>query len=387
MLLIAIETLILAILAAFFLRTFVSLILAWRHVHQHSGSSSSEAVPPPPISIIKPVRGLDQGAEENCLSFIDADYPAPYEVLFCVEEREDPAVALIQRLIARSRSSGRVQLIFSQRQDQRELGKTINLMAGIRESQYEHLILSDSDVRNTPGFLAELVAALREPGVGMAYAAPVYREARDWIAGLMALTVNETILALTTAPPFAAIGSSIAIRKDVLQAIGGLGPLRHRVGIDAALGRAVRTKEYRIALIKQPVSIIHHHATLKAWWQQLHRWLVTIRRYLGPGYLVVLFYGLPLPWATLYLLLAGYQGRVAQGLTVLGFTFLVRLASVALVNLFFVKEPTLWRYLWLIPVLELLKIPLWLEGFWNPVVVWRGRKYRVMADATVRPVS
>lgn len=382
MFLVWIESIVSVILLLVVLQTFISHILAWRHIRMKKGPLPSAL---PSISIIKPVRGLDQGAEENFLSFIRSDYPAPFEVCFCVEERDDPAVPLIQRLIADAQPPGKVRLVFSKRQDQRELGKTINLIAGIAESGHEILVLSDSDVRNTPGFLEEVVRPLSKPGVGMAYACPVYREARDWAAGLMALAVGETILALTTAPPFAAIGSTIAVRRDVLKAIGGLAPIRHRIGMDAALGRAVSSRRYRIELIQLPVTIIHHHSSLKSWWQQLHRWLVTIRRYLGARYFAALFFAFPVPWATLYLLLSVAQGRSLQGLAVWGFVLSVRLASLAAVNLWFAKEPTLWRYLWLVPILDFLKIPLWVESYLNPYVIWRGRRYRVMSDATIRP--
>lgn len=381
-----VETFILIILSVFLLRTLLSHILTWNNLHKRQDPALSQA-DLSAISIIKPVRGLDQEAEENFLSFIHSDYPAPFEVIFCVEERDDPVVPLVQRLIANTSPPGKAHLIFSKRQDRREMGKTINLMAGIKESTYEVLVLSDSDVRNTPGFLEELVRPLSNPRTGMAYACPVYKGAREWVAGLMALAVNETILALTTAPPFTAIGSTIAIRKDVLHAIGGLTPMRHRVGIDAALGRAVRSKGYRIELIKQPVTVIHSHSTFRAWWQQVHRWLVTIRCYLGPGYLIIMFYGFPISWASLYFFLSVYQGSTLQGLAIWSFILSVRIASTALVNLFFVKEPGLWRYLWLAPILDFLKVPLWLESYFNPYVVWRGRKYRVLSDATVRPVT
>ncbi|MGH7774226.1 MAG: glycosyltransferase [Candidatus Binatia bacterium] len=379
------DTFILIILSLFVLTTFLSHTLTWLSLLKRKAHTLPEDFPP--IPIIKPVRGFDQEAEENFLSFIHSGYPAPFEVIFCVEDRDDPVVPVIQRLIASTQHLGNVHLIFSKRQDQREIGKTINLMAGIKESSYEVLVLSDSDVRNTPGFLEELVTPLSKPRTGLVYACPVYKGARDWVAGLMALSVNETILALRSAPQFAAIGSAMAIRKDVLRAIGGLSPMRHRVGIDAALSRAVRAKGYKIELIKQPVTIIHQSSTFMAWWRQIHRWLVTIRIYLGPRYLIILLYGFPISWATLYLFLSIYKERGLQGVALWGLILGVRLVSLTLVNLFFVKEPALWRYLWLTPILDFLRVPLWLEAYINPYVVWRGRRYRVMPDATVRPVS
>ena len=379
------EILTLSILALFCFKTLLAHTLTWRHLRKKNNPSPLNT-DLPPISIIKPVRGLDQEAEENFLSFVHCGYPAPFEVIFSVEEKEDPIVPLIQRLIADCQTPARVRLIFSKRQDQRELGKTVNLMAGVKESRYEVLVFSDSDVRNAPGFLEQLVRPLSEARVGLSYACPVYKGAREWIAALMALAVNEAILALATAPSFTAIGSAMAIRKDVLHAIGGLAPLRHRIGIDAALGRAVRAKGYRIELIQQPVTVIHLRNRFSQWWQQMHRWLVTIRRYLGTGHFAIPFYSAPILWASLYFFFSLLGGRMAQALAVLAFILLFRFASVAVINLFFAKDPGVWRYLWLLPILELLTVALWIESYANPNVVWRGRRYRVLADATVRPV-
>ena len=381
-----IENAILVILALYLARISVSHILIWSYLRR-----KREPLPPnkdlPPISIIKPVRGLDQEAEENFRSFIEADYPAASEVIFCVEERDDPAVPLIEKLIAEVVPSGKARLVFGERRDQSEMGKTINLIAGVKESNHEILVFSDSDARNSPGFLAELVRPLLNPKIGMTYACPVYQGARDWVAGMTALAVNETIIALATAHPSAAIGSALAIRKEVLDAIGGLSPLRHRIGIDAALGRAVYFKGFRIELIRRPVTIIHRHSTFRSWWQQMHRWLVTIRCYLGPRYFVIPFFGFPCFWASLYLILASVRGSAAEGLTVWCSILAVRLASSALVNHLFAREPSLRRYLWLAPLLDLLHIPLWLEAYANPYVVWRGRRYRVRRDATVKSVE
>ena len=75
------------------------------------------------------------------------------------------------------------------------------------------------------------------------------------------------------------------------------------------------------------------------------------------------------------------------GLAVWSFILATRLASLSLVNIFFAREPGLWRYLWLAPILDFLQIALWLEAYVNPHVIWRGRKYRVRRDATVEPAE
>lgn len=380
------EALTLTVLGLFMLRILLAHVRLRRHLSGGDEQSGAHAGPPP-ISIIMPVRGLDQEAAENFLSFAQAGYPAPFEVLFALEERDDPAVPLLQRLIAEGKFTATVRLVFSRRQDQRELGKTLNLIAGVKQSSHDILVFSDSDVRNTPGLLEELVRPLADPRVGMSYACPSYRGAKDWVAALMGLSVNESALALMTAPAFVAIGSAMAIRKDVLHAIGGLMPLRHRIGIDGALGRAVVAKGYRIALLRIPATIVHPQDRFVDWWRHIHRWLVTIRLYLGFRFLGFLFYGFPILWACVYSALALVRGEPAAAIAVMTLILAVRLASFAVVNLVFVKEPSAWRYVWLLPLLEALTLALWLESCFNPYVVWRGKRYRVMPDATVRPVT
>ena len=381
-----VEAFILTVLSLFFLRTLLCHLLTWRHLIGNRISPSLDTRLPP-ISIIKPVCGLDQEADANFLSFIQSNYAAPFEVIFCVEDRRDPAVPLIRRLIANTQPPGEARLVFSKRQDEREIGKTINLMAGIRESRYEVLILSDSDVRTTPGFLEELAGSVLDPPTGLAYAWPAYKEAKEWPAALMGVVVNETILTLALADPLTAIACTIAIRKDVLRSIGGLAALRHRIGLDAALGRSIRSKGFHVKRIGQPATIVYPHGTLHEWRRQVHRWLVTIRRYGGLVYFFSLFLEFPIFWATVYLLLAIVQGKSLQGLALWTSILAVRLLSLTAVQLLFVKERGSWRYLWLAAVLDFLKIPLWLESYLDPYVVWHGKKYRVMADATVRPVT
>lgn len=380
------ENILLFFLTLYLPSIFILHILTWRNLRR-KGPWFSPQNDLPPISIIKPVRGLDQEAEENFRSFIASDYPSAYEVIFCVEDRDDPAVSLIEKLIAQANAPGKVHLVFSERQEPNEMGKTLNLIAGVKASRHEFLVFSDSDTRNTHGFLAGMVSPLLDPKIGMTYACPVYRGARNWIAGMMALAVNETILALATASAAVAIGSAIAVRKNVLAAVGGLTPLGRKIGIDGALGRAVSSNGFHIKLIRQPVTIVHCTSTFRDWWQQTHRWLVTIRRYTTLRFRLIPIFSLVFLCASLYLILTSVRGNAVEGLTVWGFILAARLASLTLVNFFFAKEPNLWRYLWLAPLLDFLQIVLWLESYVNPYVVWRGRKYRVLGDATLERVA
>src|SRR6202035_24846 len=117
----------------------------------------------PPVSILKPIRGLDRETYENFSSFCQQDYPE-FEILFCVSNEGDPAVPVINRAIADFPGRSIRLLIGAE-----EIGvsdKVNKLCRMAREARHELVIVSDSDVRVEPGFLRAVVRPFRDPEVG-----------------------------------------------------------------------------------------------------------------------------------------------------------------------------------------------------------------------------
>ncbi len=324
----------------------------------------------PNVSIIKPVKGIDHLSLENFRSFCEQDYPSAYEIIFCVEERTDPSVPIIQRIIAEYPDRN-VRLVFSDPHDTRSFGKVKNMIAGVAASRYEVLVFSDSDAHAPPTFLTDTVACVEDLKVGLGYSVPACEGAEDWVAALRNISINELVILVVPASILGlwdgAVGTTMVMRREVIAEIGGLEQFGLQVTDDIPLARAIHKRGYAIRLLKQPARIFHPHDALRGWWSHWHRWAV-INRHYNPipcwaaarmQLWVVAALGLPLWGSLVYVTISWFQGEgVLMGLALLTAVLVVRVVSTAVIRRKFVHEAKLWRFLWVVPVLDLLVLPL-----------------------------
>ena len=369
-------------------------VLTWYYFSRYDRRYPSRRYTPR-VSIIKPVRGIDQVAWDNFRSFCEQHYPNTYEIIFCVEERTDPCVPLIQRLIA-AYPDRHVQLVFSDPHDTRSFGKVKNMIAGFAASRYEVVVFSDSDAHAAPTFLQDTVACVEDPKVGLGYSIPACEGAEDWVAALWNISVNELVTLIVPAYVLGlwdgAVGTAMVVRREVIAESGGLEQFGLQVTDDLPLARAIHKRGYDICLLKQPARILHQHETLRGWWAHWHRWAVVSRHYNLMPFLaaarmqlvIVAALGLPLWWSLVYVTIAWFHGeRLLLGVALCMAVLVVRVMSTAVINLKFVHDAKLWRFLWVVPIMDLLMLPLLLYTSLTDKVVWRGRKLRVHRDGTV----
>jgi len=384
------QTFLLALIALYALRTMVAHLCTWYYFSRYARVYPATEYAPP-VSIIKPTRGIDASAMDNFRSFCEQEYPNVYELLFCVEEPDDPVVPLIKDLIA-AYPHRDMRLLVSDPQDTRAAGKLKNMLTGVAASRYDVLIFSDSDVHVSPTFLADTVQCVAHREVGLGFSAPLQEGARCWAAAMLNLAVNETVLGIT---PFClfqrchgAIGVTMVVRREVLMDIGGLAQFGRQVTDDIPLARAIRARGYRLHLLRHPVRIAHPQETLRGWLVHMLRWLVIIRHY-APGLVYSMpVTDMPLVWSLLYAVLAGWSsGEMSSGMRVSVAVVLFRLLSTAVLNWQFVHDHTLWPYLWIVPLRDLLKLPLVIQSVLINEVIWRGRRVRVHADSTATYVA
>jgi len=381
--LLAIEGYLLIILAVYFLMLLLGHFLTWRYLSDYGDRIPKEAFRPK-VSIIKPVKGLDQGMFENLASFCEFEYANDYELLFCVEDKDDPAIPVIKEVMA-SYPGRETRLVFSETHPA-WMGKPTNLIYGIRSSKYDVLVFSDTDTRADQDFLSHLIQPLGNADVGLVYCCPAYRGAKTAGAASMALSVNPGILFHAAGSYFGqvtgAIGTTMALRKEVLSEIGGLESHASQVTTDTPLGRAITERGYRLHVLNTPIPVILEHYSLRDWWRHNHRWSVIIRRYIPLSFAVSPLVGWGVLHALVYLLLAvatGHHVQLAGAL--LGAVLLAKLGSVLVINATFAREKSARRYVWLAPFVELLGAPSWLAAYLTNQVVWRGMRFRLLSSA------
>src|SRR6202021_527217 len=276
----------------------VAIFAALRFFRLRDGAASLAADFTPPISILKPIYGLDRETYRNYASLCAQDYP-DYEILFCVSDELDPAIPVIAKL-ASDFPQRRINLLIGSE----PLGvsdKVNKLCRMVGEARHEILAVSDSDVRVEPEYLRAIAAPFRDPAVG---AGPfLYRGLTDGsLAANLEAIGNSTdftaggLVAWLFAPVSVTLGATMATTKERLAEIGGFESLVDHFSDDYELGNRIAARGHRVELSTFPVSIVYPQQTLADAFRHQLRWNVSIRFSRPPGPLgLFLPQALPLP--------------------------------------------------------------------------------------------
>jgi ceramide glucosyltransferase len=349
--------------------------LAGRPAPTGSGSAALAA------SVLKPLHGAAPGLAENLSSTLAQDHAAPFEVLFAVRDPSDPAAAVAEAAMA-AHSGARARLVRDGRLHgaNRKVSQLLNLEGLAR---HPVLVVADSDMRVEADWLSRATAPLADPAVGLATC--LYRaEAADgrFASRLAALGTDWHFLpnaALGEAMGRArgCYGATMALRRDVLDRIGGFAPLADLLADDHALGEAVRRLGLRVVLA--PALPVHmaHQAGLRDLLAHELRWARTLRLLEPSGYLGM---GVthPLAWG----LLAAAAAPGPWGAAALAAALIARFGLAAAVDRATGAASGLGRVA-LLPLRDLLSFGIWAAGLVRSPVVWGGRRYRLRRDGSM----
>ncbi len=356
-------------LAYYALATFA----AWRYFRRERARALPEYTPP--VSLLKPVRGLDFGSDENYASFCRQDYPE-YEILFAVSDDRDPAVPLVQRVIAEF-PERRIRLLVGA--ERLGANRKVNKLARLaREARYEVLVLTDGDVRVGPHYLREIVAPLAGPNTGAVTS--FYRAIAENNLGAELEAIGASsdffggvLMAAWTEGIRFALGASIATTKEWLGKMGGFEAIAGTLADDYELGHRIAEAGGEVVLSREAVWTMYPAQTLRGFWEHQVRWARTVRLCRPLSYVGLLFTQ-GLPWVFLAAMAAPTKG-IAFGY-LLAYVIL-RLAMAWTVGIWGVGDKVLRRRLWLVPLRDAIHFVIWLASFGSNHIKWDGIEYVV----------
>jgi ceramide glucosyltransferase len=334
----------------------------------------------PPVTVLKPLCGVERDTYDCLRSFCVQDFK-DYQVVFGVSDAYDPVIAVVQRL-QREHPERDLSLVVDRRLhgSNHKVSNLINMMAVAR---HDYLVMSDSDVRVESDYLGRIVAPLADQKVGIVTCC--YRgvsRAGIWsILGSMFINQwfmpSVRVAAMLGFRSFA-FGASIAMRREVLNKIGGFTAIAGQLADDYRLGELTRRMGLTTVLSDVEVeTMVSEQSALELVAHEL-RWRRTIRILSPSGYgLSFITFGLPVT-------------AVQIGVTGGGVAAFIIFAITALANasLHLRTDRSRWRRakLLLVPFRDLLHFALWGWSFATRRVQWRSVLYRVTDDGSVQPV-
>ena len=357
--------------------------LRFRLAHPKAAAAGDRDAALPPVSVLKPLHGLEPRLEQNLESFFRQDYPR-YEVLFAVHEENDPAAALARQVCARHpQVPGRV--LVSGRPWPNPPAYSFHCMS--EAAAYEILVTSDSDVEVSPRYLREVVPPLLDPKVGMVTCVYRGKNAGGFWSGLDAIgmsvemTAGVLVVNLLEGMKFG-LGPTIAVRKDSLASIGGYPVLGQYFSNDFVIGNLIDKAGYRVVLSGHVIDHVVPPMTFARLWEREVRWAKgTVysrpKGHLGTGLTFAMPYGL------LGLLAAVGMGRPFMGAMFLGAAIANRLIEAWVVGWGVVRDRQAQRYLWLYPLRDLLGFLVWCASYLSPRAVWRDSRYELVPGGKI----
>jgi ceramide glucosyltransferase len=339
----------------------------------------------PPISVLKPVRGVDFASYENFKSFCLQDYPE-YEILFSVNDLSDEAVPLVRQLAGEFPQRS-IRLLSGAPQ----LGpnrKVSNLALLAREARYELLVQTDGDVRVGLGYLREMAAPFEGEDTGVVSC--LYRGitqdshwaqtealgvATDFSAGVLVADWTEDVTF--------ALGASVATTKSWLAKIGGYEALAKVLADDYEIGNRVARAGGRVLISRETVETMYPAMTFQQFWEHQLRWARTVRLCRPASYLGLLFtHGLP--WA----FVGGLASWSLKGASSLLAVYMVlRLVQAWTTGVWGLHDETARKEWWRLPWRDAVQFAVWLASFFSNRIVWGGTEFRLGSNGEMVAVS
>jgi ceramide glucosyltransferase len=368
---------------AYYITATIAAFRFLRRKPEHNAGADSAKNFMPPVSLLKPVHGVDFGSVENFESFCRQNYP-DYEILFAVNDDSDPAVPLIREIAARFPERN-IRLISGAPQ----IGankKVNNLIELTRAARHEIIVLTDGDVRVLPNYLRDVVAPFADANIGAVTS--FYRgiaqkslvaeleaigAASDFFAGVL---VAEWMEGMTFA-----LGASIVTTKSWVAKIGGFEAIADMHSDDYELGHRIAKTGGKVLLSRELVWTMYPAQSAVGFWNHQVRWSRTVRLCRPLSFMGLIFtHGLP--WAVAAALVAPTKTIAAAYLAAY---LVLRLFMAWTVGVRVVGDEIVRKKLWLIPSRDAIHAVVWLASFASNKISWSGEQF-TMREGRMTPL-
>lgn len=338
----------------------------------------------PPVTILKPVKGLDPAMDEAFASHCRQDYAGEYEILFGVSSMDDPAVAAIERL--KAAFPERNVRIVECPQALGPNGKLSNLVQILPHAQYDYFVLNDSDISVGPRYLTRIMAPMIDGRVGLVTAPYRGRSERSFGSRLEALGISTDFFPGVLVARYIergvhfGLGSTLAFSRLALVTSGGFEPLVKQLADDYELGARIAKAGFRVHLSREVVETSVPRYRFAEFAAHQLRWARTVRASRPGGYFgLIVTYGLA--WATLNLITSAAD---PVSLALFCLVFLTRTAMALGIGVGILGDRQVMRYLWMLWPRDIIAFVLWAWSYASNTIVWRGEKFRLHKGELVR---
>lgn len=366
-----------------FIYYFLALYSSWQFF-RHARKSARHSDYTPPVSNLKPIRGLDAEAYENFASYCNQDYP-DYELLFGTGDGDEAVLEVIEKL-KRDFPRQRIRVVHVSGHTAPN-DKVVKLARLVSEAQNEVLVINDSDVRVRPDYLRSVVAPLRNPKVGAITCLYVSTHEHTFLQKLQSIGMicdfyPGILVARQLDGVKFAFGQTIVTTRKNLAGFGGYTAIENRPADDLLVGRLVAEQGFEVELLPYAVETVADFRSLPEFFFKRLRWM-TVMRHMRPWGHIGLLFTQGLAWS---LIAVAIHPTLRVALFYLGGYLVVRVAMTWLIGVWGMKQKGIWKKMALVPLWDGWALLIWLLSFGRRSIRWRDIDYRIREGMLV-PVA